>query len=86
MLQQLCYAMAASALPFRLSPLIINYRRNKRLKLPKGFLAVLRAYLDSPCSDLCSHTITNVQSNDEKVSLLLKERSLIHSLAMIMHL
>ncbi|GAB4838026.1 hypothetical protein Ancab_027553 [Ancistrocladus abbreviatus] len=39
----------------------------------KGFLAVLRAYLDTLCSNLRSHTITNVQSNDDKVSLLLKE-------------
>ncbi|XP_042050979.1 uncharacterized protein LOC121796252 isoform X1 [Salvia splendens] len=39
----------------------------------KGFLDVLRSYLDSLCSNLRSHTITNVQSNDDKVSLLLKE-------------
>ncbi|KAK4432825.1 DENN domain-containing protein 5B [Sesamum alatum] len=39
----------------------------------KGFLGVLRSYLDSLCSNLRSHTITNVQSNDDKVSLLLKE-------------
>ncbi|KAF2287147.1 hypothetical protein GH714_038427 [Hevea brasiliensis] len=39
----------------------------------KGFLAVLRSYLDSLCSNLRSHTITNVQSNNDKVSLLLKE-------------
>ncbi|CAN4110226.1 unnamed protein product [Withania somnifera] len=39
----------------------------------KSFLSVLRSYLDSLCSNLRSHTITNVQSNDDKVSLLLKE-------------
>lgn len=39
----------------------------------KGFLRVLRTYLDSLCSNIRSHTITNVQSNDDKVSLLLKE-------------
>lgn len=39
----------------------------------KGFLAVLRDYLDTLCSNLRSHTITNVQSNNDKVSLLLKE-------------
>lgn len=39
----------------------------------KGFLSVLRSYLESLCSNLRSHTITNVQSNDDKVSLLLKE-------------
>lgn len=44
-----------------------------QVEAAKGFLAVLRAYLDSLCSNLRSHTITNVQSNDDKVSLLLKE-------------
>ncbi|XP_057428941.1 uncharacterized protein LOC130722273 [Lotus japonicus] len=39
----------------------------------KGFLSVLRSYLDSLCGNIRSHTITNVQSNDDKVSLLLKE-------------
>lgn len=39
----------------------------------KGFLRVLRSYLDSLCSNLRCHTITNVQSNNDKVSLLLKE-------------
>uniref|UniRef100_A0A803M8G6 cDENN domain-containing protein n=1 Tax=Chenopodium quinoa TaxID=63459 RepID=A0A803M8G6_CHEQI len=39
----------------------------------KGFMDVLKNYLDSLCSNLRSHTITNVQSNDDKVSLLLKE-------------
>ncbi|KAF9597799.1 hypothetical protein IFM89_021884 [Coptis chinensis] len=33
----------------------------------QGFLAVLRSYLDSLCSNLRSHTITNVQSNDDKL-------------------
>ncbi|XP_019151525.1 PREDICTED: uncharacterized protein LOC109148156 isoform X5 [Ipomoea nil] len=39
----------------------------------KGFLRVLRSYLDSLCSSLRCHTITNVQSNNDKVSLLLKD-------------
>ncbi|KAJ6698979.1 DENN (AEX-3) DOMAIN-CONTAINING PROTEIN [Salix purpurea] len=39
----------------------------------KEFLRILRNYLDSLCSNLRSHTITNVQSNNDKVSLLLKE-------------
>ncbi|PKI73709.1 hypothetical protein CRG98_005950, partial [Punica granatum] len=43
------------------------------IEAAKGFLGVLRHYLDSLCSNLRSHTITNVQSNDDKVSLLLKE-------------
>lgn len=38
-----------------------------------SLLAVVRSYLDSLTSNLRSHTITNVQSNDDKVSLLLKE-------------
>ncbi|XP_057766955.1 uncharacterized protein LOC130987423 isoform X2 [Salvia miltiorrhiza] len=44
-----------------------------QIEAAKGFLEVLRSYLDSLCSNLRSHTITNVQSNDDKVSLLLKE-------------
>ncbi|KAJ0745683.1 putative cDENN domain, uDENN domain, tripartite DENN domain, DENN domain lobe protein [Helianthus annuus] len=44
-----------------------------QVEAAKGFLRVLRSYLDSLCSNLRSHTITNVQSNDDKVSLLLKE-------------
>ncbi|CAA3022235.1 Hypothetical predicted protein [Olea europaea subsp. europaea] len=44
-----------------------------QVEAAKSFLGVLRSYLDSVCSNLRSHTITNVQSNDDKVSLLLKE-------------
>ncbi|XP_065623635.1 uncharacterized protein LOC136064992 [Quercus suber] len=44
-----------------------------QVEAAKDFLAVLRSYLDTLCSNLRSHTITNVQSNDDKVSLLLKE-------------
>ncbi|KAJ4845357.1 hypothetical protein Tsubulata_028006 [Turnera subulata] len=44
-----------------------------QVEAAKGFLSVLRSYLDSLCSNLRSHTITNVQSNNDKVSLLLKE-------------
>ncbi|KAI4380329.1 hypothetical protein MLD38_006533 [Melastoma candidum] len=44
-----------------------------QVEAAKDFLSVLRSYLDSLCSNLRSHTITNVQSNDDKVSLLLKE-------------
>ncbi|KAI5076692.1 hypothetical protein GOP47_0008757 [Adiantum capillus-veneris] len=39
----------------------------------ESFLAVLRSYLESLCRNLRSHTITNVQSNNDKVSLLLKD-------------
>ncbi|GAB2218080.1 hypothetical protein Droror1_Dr00001297 [Drosera rotundifolia] len=39
----------------------------------RSFLSILRNYLESFCANLRSHTITNVQSNDDKVSLLLKE-------------
>uniref|UniRef100_A0A0D6R184 UDENN domain-containing protein n=1 Tax=Araucaria cunninghamii TaxID=56994 RepID=A0A0D6R184_ARACU len=42
-------------------------------KAAEDFLAVLRAYLESFCSDLRSHTITNIQSNNDRVSLLLKD-------------
>ncbi|KAL6912021.1 hypothetical protein ACP4OV_000826 [Aristida adscensionis] len=44
-----------------------------QVEAAKGFLAVLRDYLDSLCANLRSHTITNVQSNNDKVSLLLRE-------------
>ncbi|KAK1408540.1 hypothetical protein QVD17_40402 [Tagetes erecta] len=44
-----------------------------QIEAAKGFLRVIKTYLDSLCSNLRSHTITNVQSNDDKVSLLLKE-------------
>ncbi|KAK1559708.1 hypothetical protein Q3G72_017478 [Acer saccharum] len=37
------------------------------------FLNVMRSYMESLCSDLRSHTITNVQSNNDRVSLLLKD-------------
>lgn len=37
------------------------------------FLHVMRRYLESFCSDLRSHTITSVQSNNDRVSLLLKD-------------
>lgn len=37
------------------------------------FLTVTRRYLESFCLDLRSHTITSVQSNNDRVSLLLKD-------------
>ncbi|CAA7390636.1 unnamed protein product [Spirodela intermedia] len=37
------------------------------------FLSILRNYLESLCSNLRSHTITDVQSSNDRVSLLLKE-------------
>ncbi|KAJ4968036.1 hypothetical protein NE237_014737 [Protea cynaroides] len=37
------------------------------------FLNVLRQYFESLCSELRSHTITCVESNNDKVSLLLKD-------------
>ncbi|XP_010415945.1 PREDICTED: uncharacterized protein LOC104701884 [Camelina sativa] len=37
------------------------------------FLSVMRDYMESLCSDLHSHTITSVQSNSDRVSLLLKD-------------
>jgi len=46
---------------------------DEQVDAAKGFIGVLRSYLDSLCFNLRSHTITNVQSNDDKVSLLLKE-------------
>ncbi|XP_054822465.1 uncharacterized protein LOC129320825 isoform X4 [Prosopis cineraria] len=37
------------------------------------FLDVMWRYMDSLCSDMRLHTITNVQSNSDRVSLLLKD-------------
>ncbi|XP_004493840.2 uncharacterized protein [Cicer arietinum] len=37
------------------------------------FLNIMWNYLESLCSDLKSHTITSVQSNNDRVSLLLKD-------------
>ena len=37
------------------------------------FLRMMRRYLESFCSDLRSHTITSVQSNNDRVSLLVKD-------------
>ncbi|MCL7031108.1 hypothetical protein MKW94_013205 [Papaver nudicaule] len=37
------------------------------------FLTVMRRYLESLCADFRFHTITSVQSNNDRVSLLLKE-------------
>ncbi|KAJ7972574.1 DENN domain-containing protein [Quillaja saponaria] len=37
------------------------------------FLNVMRCYLESICSDLRSHTITSVQSDNDRVCLLLKD-------------
>lgn len=44
---------------------------NTQVEAAKGFLTVLRSHLDSLCSNLRSHTITNVQSNDDKVFICL---------------
>ncbi|KAJ7977157.1 DENN domain-containing protein [Quillaja saponaria] len=48
------------------------YRCNE-VQLHSEFLNVMRCYLESLCSDLRSHTITSVQSNNDRVSLLLKD-------------
>ncbi|WCJ38232.1 DENN (AEX-3) domain-containing protein [Euphorbia peplus] len=50
------------------------YRCNEvQAEAATHFLAVLRQYLESICSDLRSHTITSVQSNNDRVCLLLKD-------------
>lgn len=74
--------LLASLAPYHSKLVGENYLGKKRpiyectdaqVEAAKGFMDVLRNYLDSLCSNLRSHTITNVQSNDDKVSLLLKE-------------
>ncbi|XWS17479.1 hypothetical protein CRYUN_Cryun33cG0071300 [Craigia yunnanensis] len=42
-----------------------------QIEAAKDFLSVLRSYLDSLCSNMRSHTITNVQSNNDKVCVSL---------------
>ena len=37
------------------------------------FLNVLRTYLESLCSDLRYHTITNVQSDNDRVSIMYRD-------------
>ncbi|VFQ62817.1 unnamed protein product [Cuscuta campestris] len=41
-----------------------------QVEAARGFLRILRSYLDSLCSNLRCHTITNVQSNNDKDQLL----------------
>lgn len=45
-----------------------------------SFLAVVRSYLDTLTCNLRSHTITNVQSNDDKVHFLLDIKIVIKRL------
>jgi hypothetical protein len=42
------------------------------------FLNVLRTYLESLCSDLRYHTITNVQSDNDRVSIIYTCVSTLH--------
>ncbi|GMY06195.1 denn domain-containing protein 5b [Fagus crenata] len=50
------------------------YRCNEvQAEAAAEFLNVMKHYLESVCSDLKSHTITSVQSNNDRVSLLLKD-------------
>ncbi|GMH02544.1 hypothetical protein Nepgr_004383 [Nepenthes gracilis] len=50
------------------------YRCNElQAEAAMQFLDVMRRYMESLCSDLRSYTITSVQSNNDRVSLLLKE-------------
>ncbi|XP_031373072.1 uncharacterized protein LOC116188080 isoform X2 [Punica granatum] len=50
------------------------YRCNEvQAEAAARFLTVMRNYLESLCSELRSHTITSVQSNNDRVSLLLKD-------------
>lgn len=50
------------------------YRCNEsQTECAAQFLNVMRKYMESLCSNLRSHTITSVQSNNDRVSLLLKD-------------
>ncbi|MCD7467426.1 hypothetical protein HAX54_004847 [Datura stramonium] len=51
-----------------------KYRCNEvQAEAATQFLTVMRHYLESLCSGLRSHTITSVQSNSDRVSILLKD-------------
>ncbi|GMJ09037.1 hypothetical protein like AT2G20320 [Hibiscus trionum] len=51
-----------------------TYRCNEvQAEAATEFLAVMRRYIESLCVNLSSHTITRVESNDDRVSLLLKD-------------
>ncbi|KAK1428447.1 hypothetical protein QVD17_17281 [Tagetes erecta] len=50
------------------------YKCNKwQIDAATQFLAALRQHLESLCSNLSNHTITSVQSDNDRVSVLLKE-------------
>ncbi|XP_047335681.1 uncharacterized protein LOC124939224 [Impatiens glandulifera] len=50
------------------------YRCNEtQAEAATQFLTVMRSYLESLCSDLRNHTITSVRSNNDRVSILLKD-------------
>lgn len=51
----------------------VHVYNDAQYQAAESFLAVLRSYLESLCGNLRSHTITNVQSNNDKVALLLKD-------------
>ncbi|KAH7295774.1 hypothetical protein KP509_27G065400 [Ceratopteris richardii] len=51
----------------------VHMHNDAQFQAADSFLSVLRSYLESICKNLRSHTITNVQSNNDKVSLLLKD-------------
>ncbi|GLT41478.1 hypothetical protein SLA2020_155390 [Shorea laevis] len=50
------------------------YRCNEvQAEAANQFLTIMRHYMESLCADLRSHTITSVQSNKDRVCLLLKD-------------
>lgn len=49
-----------------------------QMEAAKEFLSILRSYLDSLCQNIRSHTITNVQSNDDKVCIFVSATLFLH--------
>jgi hypothetical protein len=49
-----------------------------QMEAAKEFLSILRSYLDSLCQNIRSHTITNVQSNDDKVCIFVSATIFLH--------
>nr|PNR39802.1 hypothetical protein PHYPA_020082 [Physcomitrium patens] len=64
--------LAAESVSARRHP--IHHTNETQARAVEGFLHVLQKYCtESLCNNLRAHTITNVQSNNDKVSLLLKD-------------
>ncbi|EFJ08411.1 hypothetical protein SELMODRAFT_448043 [Selaginella moellendorffii] len=67
------YHSELAAVDFKAKRHPVHEYTESQAQAADGFLRTLRSYLESLCADVRAHTITNVQSNNDRVSLLLKE-------------